>query len=53
MVQEVLRRALVVLVELELLDDVGVFEDPQQDLLRDLERAEQAHLWKRREEAVY
>lgn len=44
LVEEVLRRALVVFVELELLDDVRVFEDPQQDFLCDLERAEQTHL---------
>lgn len=45
LVQEVLRRALVVLVKLQLLDDLWVSEDPQQDLLCDLERAEQVHLW--------
>lgn len=38
-------RALVALVEFEFLDDVGVPEDPQQDFLRDQERAEQADLW--------
>ena len=45
LVQEVLRWAFVIFVELELLDDVRVSEDPQQNLLCDLERAEQAHLW--------
>lgn len=45
LVHEVLRRAFVTFVELELLDDVRVSEDPQQNLLCDLERAEQAHLW--------
>lgn len=45
LVQEVLRRAFVTFVELELLDDVRVSEDPQQDFLCDLERAEQAYLW--------
>lgn len=55
LVEEVLRRAFVVFVKLEFLDDVWVFEDPQQDFLRDLERAEQAHLWDttgRREELI-
>lgn len=46
LVQEVLRGALVTFVKLEFLDDVWVSEDPQQHLLCDLERAEQAHLWK-------
>lgn len=45
LVQEVLRGALVTFVKLEFLDDVWVSEDPQQHLLCDLERAEQAHLW--------
>lgn len=44
LVKVVLRRALVALVESELLDDVGVPEDPQQDFLCDLEWAEQADL---------
>lgn len=48
LVQEVLRRALVIFVKLEFLDDVRVSEDPQQDLLCDLERAEQTHLWGRK-----
>lgn len=47
LVKVVLRRAFVVVVELEFLDDVGVSEDPQQDFLCDLERAEQADLWGR------
>lgn len=45
LVKVVLRRALVVVVEFEFLDDVRVSEDPQQDFLCDLERAEQADLW--------
>lgn len=49
LVQEVMRRVLVAVVELELLDDVRVSEDPQQDLLRDQEGAEEAHLWAREE----
>ena len=31
--QEVLLRALVLLIEADLLDDAGMFEQPQQDLL--------------------
>lgn len=45
LVEEVLRRTFVAVVELEILDNVRVSEDPQQDSLRDLERAEQGHLW--------
>lgn len=53
-VEEVLRRPLVVFIELDLLDDVGVFEDPEQDFLRDLERTEQADLWDTmRREKIY
>lgn len=44
LVNVVLRRALVALIEFEFLDDVGVPEDPQQDFLCDLERAEKADL---------
>lgn len=44
LVNVVLRRALVALVEFEFLDDVRVSEDPQQDFLCDLERAEKADL---------
>lgn len=47
LVKVVLRRAFVALVEFELLDDVGVSEDPQQDFLCDLEWAEQTDLWGR------
>lgn len=42
LVNVVLWRALVALIEFEFLDDVGVPEDPQQDFLCDLERAEKA-----------
>jgi len=45
LIQEVLLRAFVAVVELEFLDDVGVSEDPQEDLLCDLEGAEQGDLW--------
>lgn len=45
LVNVVLWRAFVALVEFEVLDDVGVSEDPQQDFLCDLEWAEQADLW--------
>lgn len=48
LVQEVLRRALVTFIKFEFLDDVRVSEDPQQDLLCDLEWAEQTHLWGRK-----
>lgn len=44
LVEEVQRRPFVVFVELELLDDFWVPEDPQQDPLCDLEWAEQVHL---------
>lgn len=44
LVNVVLRRALVALIEFEFLDDVGVPEDPQQDFLCDQERAEKADL---------
>lgn len=43
-VQKVQRRTLVILVELDLLDDVWMLEDPQKNLVRDLERAEEVHL---------
>ena len=45
--QEVLRRPLVPLVELELLNHAGVLDQPQQDLLRDVGRLEGLHLWRR------
>lgn len=47
LVKVVLRRAFIALIEFEFLDDVRVSEDPQQDLLCDLERAEQTDLWTR------
>lgn len=40
-----LRRSLVLLVELQLLDHTGVFDEPQQDLLGDVSRFEGLHLW--------
>lgn len=47
LVKVVLWRAFLALVESELLDDVGVSEDPQQDFLCDLEWAEETDLWGR------
>lgn len=44
LVNVVLRRALVALIEFEFMDDVGVSEDPQQDFLCDLERTEKTDL---------
>lgn len=41
---------LVVLIELELLNDVWVLEQPQQDLLRYQRGAELGNLWRRRED---
>lgn len=46
LVDVVVAGALVVLVELDLLDDVGVAKDPQQHLFGDLSRVEQGHLCK-------
>lgn len=39
-----LLRSLVLLVKLELLDDAGVFDQPEQDLLGDVSRFEGLHL---------
>lgn len=46
LVNVVLRRPLVALVEFDFLDDVRVSEDPQQDFLCDLEGAEKTDLWR-------
>lgn len=45
-----LRRSFVLLVKLELLNDAGVFDESQQDFLRDVSRFEGLHLWPRREQ---
>lgn len=45
LVNVVLRRSLVALIEFDFLDDVRVSEDPQQDFLCDLEGAEKTDLW--------
>lgn len=47
--QEVLLCSLVLLIELELLDNTGMFDQPQQDLLRDIRRFEWFHLCWREE----
>ena len=44
LVDVVVRRPLVVAVDLDLLDDVRVAQHPQQHLVQHLGRAEQAHL---------
>lgn len=43
-VEEMAWGLLVALIELQLLDDVGVFEEPQKDLLRDVGGGEECHL---------
>lgn len=48
LVKVVVRGAFVTFVEFEFLDDVWVSEDPEQDFLCDLERAEQTYLWGRK-----
>lgn len=44
LIEEVLRRSFVIVVELQFLDDIWMLEDPQEDFFCDLERAEQTHL---------
>lgn len=44
LIEEVLRRSFVIVVELQFLDDIRMLEDPQEDFFCDLERAEQTHL---------
>lgn len=48
LVDVVVGRPLVTVVELDLLDHVGVAQDSQQHLVWDLRRAEEAHLWRER-----
>lgn len=43
LVEVMLRRLLVLSVVLELLDDIGVFQEPQQDLLREVGGLERLH----------
>lgn len=43
-VEEVVRGLLVAIIKLQLLDDVGVLEEPQEDLLRDVGGGEERHL---------
>lgn len=53
LVHVVMRRALIVLVELDLVDHVRMAQDSQQDLVGDLSRAEQTHLYGRKERETF
>lgn len=45
LVDKVLWWALVIFIELEFLDNIWVSQNPQENFVCDLERAEQGHLW--------